>query len=80
MIDSIFRLLARILGKDVDEVVREVHAFEYGWGEGVTRFKEDEVPDYIAREPHYFKVGHGIGALTWPVVIGIIILILRLVW
>ena len=60
--------------KDRKEIIEEWHAFWYGWGEGVTRIKEDvPVPKYVINEPHWYKFGQGIGALTWPVVLAIIV-------
>ncbi len=56
----------------------EWHSFVCGFGDGACPFADDTLlPMCVFAETWYYKAGKACGSLSWPVVIGLVILIVR---
>ena len=54
----------------------EWHAFVMGWGDGAGLRSAEALDAHpvIEAEPWYYKAGYGLGKLTWPLVLGLLIM------
>lgn len=67
--------IARLIGKESEQVCKEWHSWWIGWAEMICLRIPPTVPitDYarleMKQEWHYFQVGRAAGVLTWVIIL-----------
>ena len=71
--------IAKITGKDADQVCREWHSFEIGWSEMIclrvpSRFPiTDFAMEEMTFEYHYHAIGRACGVLCWVIILAVLL-------